>query len=59
TMGDNITVFKIQHLTQNPKTQYTQFLFLFFFLFSLFLLSLSFLSFSFLFFTSAEKNAEF
>ncbi|MCG7218706.1 hypothetical protein ACMBCN_03160, partial [Candidatus Liberibacter asiaticus] len=43
-MGDNITVFKMQHLTHNPKIQYTQFLFLSFFL------SLSFLSFSFLFF---------
>ncbi|MCG7218445.1 hypothetical protein ACMBCN_01480 [Candidatus Liberibacter asiaticus] len=61
-------MFKIQQLTHNPKTQYTQFLSLF--LFSLFLFSpfsflFSFSLFSFLFslfslflslfFTSAEK----
>ncbi|MCG7218626.1 hypothetical protein ACMBCN_02635, partial [Candidatus Liberibacter asiaticus] len=58
TMGDNITVFKIQHLTHHPKTQNTQFLFSFlFFFFSLFLFSLFLFLFSFLslFFTSAEK----
>ncbi|MCG7218576.1 hypothetical protein ACMBCN_02340, partial [Candidatus Liberibacter asiaticus] len=57
-MGNNITVFKIQHLIHNPKTQYTQFLFPFFSLFFFSLFFLSFLSYSFSLLHFCRENAE-